>query len=126
MPFNNENKVEIGFKGILVIVLAIIAFLSIPAFSNNYPHLGWLCISTVTFVTFLWIYLADESRPSFALVIALIALAIGIIAFVGGVPQEWQRLTGQDKRTEETTAIILEVPMPNSLYITPFWGDNRT
>jgi predicted tellurium resistance membrane protein TerC len=111
---DNENKVVIGFKGVLVIALIIIGVLSIPAFANNYPHLGWLCISTVVFVAFGWIYLANEPHHKVALVIALIFLAVGIIAYVGGVPQEWRWLTKQEQRPQKTTAIISNLPTSNS------------
>ena len=93
MPIvSNENRVAPGFKVLLVIILVIIAFLSIPAFANDYPHLGQLCLAVDAFVIAAWILFAGHTNWLFWLLL-LVALVIGVIAYATGVPTEWHRLT---------------------------------
>lgn len=109
MPLvSNENKIVIGVKAILVIILAIIAFLTIPAFSNGYPHFGWLCLSVVVFVVTLWMLISGKSHTALT-VFFFLSLVVGIIAYITGVPSEWQRLTTQT--VLETSSLMGIVPI---------------
>jgi len=120
---SNENKVVIGFKSIVVILLAAIAFLSIPAFANGYPHFGWLCISVVGAGITLWILLAGKSNLVVVIILCIFAV-VGIIAYVTGVPSEWHKLTEQEAVKIQTQAIVSITPH-YSLFSAPDFHNHR-
>jgi hypothetical protein len=109
MPLvSNENKIVIGVKAILVIILAVIAFLTIPAFANGYPHFGWLCLSVVVFVVTLWMLMSGKRHTALT-VLFFLSLVVGIIGYITGVPSEWQRLMTQSGL--ETPSLLGIVPI---------------
>jgi type II secretory pathway component PulF len=102
-----------GFKRLLVIILVIIAFLSIPAFANDYPHLGQLCLAVDAFVIAAWILFAGHTHWLFWILL-LVALVIGVIAYANGVPREWRRWIGvpelgmeQQQEIPPTTPVLM-------------------
>jgi uncharacterized membrane protein len=88
-----KNKLVITAQAMLVVILLIIFFLSIPAFSNNYPAFGSLCLSVVGSVVFAWLLLAGHKHYILKAMLG-ICLLVALLSFAIGVPSEWQQIIG--------------------------------
>jgi hypothetical protein len=111
--FSTENKAVITYQVVIVFLIAIVLFLSIPAFANDYPHFGWLCLAVGGTAICAWLLIAGHKHR--AIVIALcICLAVGVLAYATGVPSEWHSLTTPPKKG---TSIEQEVQPINYLLL---------
>lgn len=99
--FNTENKPVITFQAVIVLLIAAILFLSIPAFANDYPHLGWLCLAIDGTTICAWILLARKGNVVVIVFLCIFAL-IGGISYATGVPSEWHRLTNSPAQEKQT------------------------
>lgn len=88
---NNTNNIQIGFQVILVLVIITLLVLSFPAYSNDYPALGTICVSAAFVIIFGWILLAGYTGW-LVWVLLVVTLAVGVIAYLAGGLEDWQRL----------------------------------
>jgi len=92
----NENKVILGFKGVIVIFLIAIFIAAIIALANDFPAMFWLGISLDLVVICSWICL-EKKGNQFVYIVLGISILIVIFVLVAGWQSEWLRLTSFPK-----------------------------
>jgi hypothetical protein len=106
MPTGGGNTFNIGYRGLLVLILLALAISSFLAFVNGYPALGWFCFGVLGASICVWAFFSGHTDKA-VIVIFCICAAIAITAYFCGVEPEWQRVTG---RTESGTQQRQEIP----------------
>jgi hypothetical protein len=118
MPIiSNENKAVISFKAMIVILIAIVLFLSIPAYSAYYLCLGTLCLAVGGTAICSWLLIVGKTH-TYVKIILGICLAIGVLAYFLGVPSEWRTLTGQNKQISSSQQEIHTTTLPLTFQLT--------
>ncbi len=97
---NNENKVIIDFKGVIVIILVIVAILSFLAFIYDFPGLGFFGFSFDGLVICIWLLLVGQRHP-IVYILLVACVLVGLCAFATHVTPEWKRLTSSPNQAKQ-------------------------
>ena len=91
----SKNTFNIGFKAIIVVILAVLAFGAVLSFIYGYPCLGTFAAGIFIASVCIWIWLSGGINHITFIILLVICLIAIFISFWFGVPNDWNNMVNR-------------------------------